>query len=356
MIVALLIASAFASTANRAESIAQAKVWQKPAWVHETAQGFAFDDVDLFKGPALDGWETALESSPVTCAVHPEDLQHASHGMTKKFYCSVDDTHGVKFKYKFEDGEIMSEIVATRLFWALGFGADRMYWIDQLNCTGCTEDPFTDRRIDPSANPRVFTSLAAERKFSDERLKGGWTFHELMSNPSRERDALRLLAVLVQHADNKPENQDVACFGQTTADGGCSGETFMLIQDLGATFGKGQIDATTMSKAIYPDWRDKPVWADAANCTANLGANAEAEMNAPQISEEARSFLARLLNAFTEGEAGRKRVQDLFRSGHADWRFGTIDEWTDTFIEKVHEITHPTGVDGFKCPKASAGA
>ena len=64
-------------------------------------------------------------------------------------------------------------------------------------------------------------------------------------------------------------------------------------------------------------------------------------MYAPQISEEGRSFLAQLMNGFSEGDEGRKRVEDLFRAGHAEWRGGTITDWTDTFYAKVAELNQP---------------
>jgi hypothetical protein len=270
--------------------------------------------------------------------------------MTNKFYCGLgldSAAHSVKFKYDFDDGEITSEILATRLFWALGFGADRVYPVDELHCFGCTMDPFTDRRIDPTTltSPRVFEHVAAERKFSKRYIGRGWTFEELMTTATKqnriERDALRLLSVFVQHADNKAENQDLACDGDVNQDGGCSGPTFMLIQDLGATFGSGAIDHHTMSKAVFDDWKNKPLWSDAGSCVANLGMNAEGEMEEPQISEEGRAFLAKLLQGFSRGPEGRKRVEDLFRAGHAEWRGGTIDQWTDVFLKKVDVLSQP---------------
>ncbi len=337
---------AFAQTANREESLKVARAWQRPTWI---STDFKFGAVDVFNGPTKSAWEMILDQEPLACTVTDKDLKRATHGMTNKFYCSFDAKHSAKFKYKFDDGEITSEILSTRLFWALGFGADRVYFKDVLNCAGCTAHPFKNRRIDPKTlkKPRKFENLAVERKFAPSYIGRGWTYQELMETSSAsnfiERDALRLLSVFVQHADNKAENQDLACFGDETPGGGCTGPTFMLVQDLGATFGSGQIDDTTMSKAIFKDWEAKRLWRDRRRCIANLGDNAEGEMEEPQISEEARAFLAQLLVGFSEGAAGRKRVEDLFRAGHAEWRGGTIEQWTNAFYAKVAEVNQPCG-------------
>ena len=186
--------------------------------------------------------------------------------MTNKFFCSVDDRHSTKFKYGFEHGEIAGEIMSTRLLWSLGFGADRMYLVSELACSGCTKDPFQDRRVDPDSlkTPRIFENVGTERKYAKHYVGNGWKFKELMATASaqtlKERDALRLLSVFIQHADNKAENQDLACMGTVDAAGGCSGPTFALIQDVGATFGSGQLDPHKMSKAVFEHWKNKPLW------------------------------------------------------------------------------------------------
>ena len=62
-------------------------------------------------------------------------------------------------------------------------------------------------------------------------------------------DALRLLAVVISHWDNKPENQRITCLpGGDQPDGGCT-TPLALIQDLGATFGPLQ----SRSAQLAPD-------------------------------------------------------------------------------------------------------
>ena len=48
-------------------------------------------------------------------------------GVTPKFECDVVPGDVVKVKYGENNGEVFAEVVASRLFWALGFHRDRMY-------------------------------------------------------------------------------------------------------------------------------------------------------------------------------------------------------------------------------------
>jgi hypothetical protein len=57
--------------------------------------------------------------------------------------------------------------------------------------------------------------------------------------PRAHRDALKLLAVFLQHSDNKAEQQRLVCLGakEAAAEGACA-RPFMMINDLGLTFGR----------------------------------------------------------------------------------------------------------------------
>ena len=61
-------------------------------------------------------------------------------------------------------------------------------------------------------------------------------------SPRAEVDALRLLAVVLAHWDNKSANQRLICLpGGDRPDGGCTTPLAMM-QDLGATFGPAKVD------------------------------------------------------------------------------------------------------------------
>ena len=363
-----------AASKHREDSIRKARVWQRPAWINED---FSFDPkFDIKPGPPVSQKDEPLNQPHVSCTMTEETAKHDINGQTMKFFCEMEDGLGkvrdFKMKYKFDDGEISGEILGTRLLWALGFPVDRMFLIDRLDCYGCTADPFHDRRVDPKSleTPRTFELAAAESKFPGKQItwmedgeeQEGWDFKEFIRVLPRDadkkleqqtqREAIRLLTVFLRHADTKPENQRLVCEGKVDEEGGCSGETVMLIQDLGLTFGFGIEDDDHVSKVYWKDWDTSPVWKDPAKCQGLLGNNHTTEMMEPVIREQGRAFLARLLKGFSDGPEGRKRVEDLFRSGHAELRKGTIEQWTNTFLRKVDEIAYPMGRANpdFRCP------
>jgi hypothetical protein len=340
--------------------------------------GFVFDRTfNMAAGPGVKPGDELLLGDEVDCVVTEEALKKVSTGWTLKFYCELQHLLKpdiVKVKYNFKDGEISGELLGSRLLWALGFKADRMYMIDRVNCYGCSKDPHKDPRIDPASlkTPRKFEQIAIERRYDGKEIvlnKGsndvveGFTFKELMkyvpSAPAEklreqtEREALRLLAVLVRHADNKSENQAIVCNGKTNAAGGCDGDVSLYIHDMGLTFGLGFHEDWSASKSNYQDWRDAEVWADPETCRGLIGVSVEGEMEEPLIREQGRVFLVKLLRAFSDGPEGRKRVEAWFRSGRAEQRFGTIKQWSDTFYRKLDQIEFPLGPEhgDFSCPE-----
>lgn len=362
---------ALANTQNRTDSVRHAKVWLAPTWI---SKDFKFSaDLDVLKGPPPKPEDMNLLKNPVTCEVNEKSMEKDLGGRTRKFYCELPQEKKaiIKVKYRFKNGEISGELFGTRLLWALGFAADRMFFIDKLDCFGCTADPFKDYRIDPTSktNPRSFELVAVERKFEGKEIKmnklfgkyEGWSYTEIMKHlPTAsgararalvEREALRLLSIFLMHGDNKDENQSLICLGQTDDLGGCTGETVLMIHDLGATFGKGY-DPVEASKTNLQDWSDSPVWLNPKRCIAKLGPNSFDDMVRPVIREQGRVFLAKLLRGFVEGEAGKERVRDLFRSGRGDLRSASIEEWTKVFLRKVDEIEFPMGKANrsFTCP------
>lgn len=353
-----------ASTVDRAGSLKEGEVWRRPAWI---GTDFRFaQDFDIVSSLPVRPKDRPLLEKEVECEVTPEDLSHKIGGMTRKFFCQMKKpgggTQSIKVKYKFQDGEIPAEVMGTRLLWALGFPADQMFMVEKLKCRGCTADPFTDRRIDPETlkTPREFENVAVETRFTGKEIPGpqrdGWSFSELLASaPSQiaQREALRLLVVFLRYTDNKPDNQRLVCEGEKTSAGGCSGSTVLMLHDLGVSFGSGASSPGQMNRADYPAWVASPVWKTNELCIGELGPNHEREMEEPVIRESGRAFLAHLLLGFSEGAEGRARVESLFRYAHADWRMGTIEQWTETFLDKVESIAYPMGRarPDFRCPQ-----
>ena len=111
------------------------------------------------------------------------------------------------------------EVLSTRLLWALGFGADRMYPV-RVVCKGCP-DSIKAGRVLPSGE-RVFDPAVIERKARgwevETQKNQGWSWRELDlvdadrgGAPQAHRDALKLLAVIIHHSDSKPAQQRLMC-------------------------------------------------------------------------------------------------------------------------------------------------
>ena len=150
----------------------------------------------------------------VTC-----DYVESKQTGTPKFDCAISPDDKIRVKYGEQNGEIYSEVAATRLLWALGFGADRVYPVKVI-CNGCPEDPMKNfKKVDGS---REFAAAIVERKLPGDAIElnkdSGWAWVELTfvdqtsgGAPLAQRDALKLLAAMIQHTDSKPQQQRLVC-------------------------------------------------------------------------------------------------------------------------------------------------
>src|SRR6185436_5529586 len=219
------------SQKGRLAAIRRAQVW-KPTDVKSK---------DLKQGPIdHDGF---APQALLPCAYRDRDMS----GRTPKFTCALESGDEIKVKYGADNGEVYAEVAATRLLWALGFGADRVYPV-RVACKGCSADPHTKK--DPTTDKVLFDPAAVERKMKGATMEvspdSGWAWPELDEvrtteggAPQPQREALKLLAALLQHGDNKPAQQRLVCVGATEDEGGAEcREPWMIIQDLGVTFGR----------------------------------------------------------------------------------------------------------------------
>ncbi|HET7218378.1 MAG TPA: hypothetical protein VFJ02_10030, partial [Vicinamibacterales bacterium] len=212
---------ALVSAAQRDAALASARVWNEPA--------IPIADVRFAEDPDKPDW---LESSrEVSCRFA---LEHVG-GTTPKFYCTLPSGEKIKVKYGAGNAELFAEVVATRLLSALGFGADRMYVVERVLCEGCPPLPFfaikcherfgLQRACLAGARARkaiVFEPAVIERRLDGRKIQAvenqGWAWYELGridatqgGSERREVDALRLMAVILAHWDNKAENQRLVC-------------------------------------------------------------------------------------------------------------------------------------------------
>ena len=325
------------SVTEREAILQRAKVWQP----------IDTRSLNLAAGPPLPAAQRI--GAEFTCAfVFPEK---PLAGNTPKFLCEARPGDVVKVKYGEKNGEVYAEIAASRLFWALGFKADRMYPA-RVSCQGCPTDPFgaskTDwRRGKPGDVGRyVFDPAAIERPIPGPAIEvpdfEGWAWPELDEvNPraggaSRAQvDALKLLAVFVQHSDSKPEQQELMCAPGGVKRDRAGNETctspWLVVKDLGTTFGKAT--ALNNSKMDLNDWSGARIWREGAPCVGDLSRSLTGSLDNPRISEAGRKFLAGRLLLLRD-----QQIHDLFTAAMADRRGGAIDDWVRVFKRKRDEI------------------
>jgi hypothetical protein len=331
------------SKTERIEAIARAQVWREPA-IPVARASFA---------PAGTGPNT------VDCRFRISELG----GTTPKFHCLLPSDVEVRVKYGPGD-EIPAEAAATRLLAALGFGADRIALVAHLRCFGCPKEPFVTMKLLEAAraqnvyenviNPdkhETFEWVAMEHKFAAQPIEAegqeGWAFFELEKvdaakggAPRAHVDALRLMALFLAHWDNKSENQRLVCLANPWPDGRPCPEPFLLLQDVGSTFGPKRLD--------LEGWARAPIWDDRANCTVSMRdfPYDGGTFGSARISEAGRQFLATRLAAVDD-----RQLTDLFSSARFDQprspldRPSPVSDWVRVFKQRVKTIS-----DGPRCP------
>ena len=338
-----VVVSAVSTSAHRAESgsddirllkadaIARAQVWMPtdiPA-------------VDIRTGPY--GRRAFGFRETVTCDYVDKDLA----GRSPKFACA---SAGDELKVKFGSGnaEVYAEVAATRLLWALGFGADRMYPV-RVICRGCPENLTGILRADGST---LFDPAVIERKMPGKEFKrdSSWAWAELDNvqearggAPAAHRDALKLLAVFLQHTDSKPEQQRIECLEDDARTASTCTRPLMMINDVGLTFGGASLVNANSKGMNLAAWAATPIWKGDTGCVGNLSKSATGTLKDPVISDSGRAFLAGLLTqlsddqitAFFEVSRATLRLRDPedVRSG-----FATVAEWVRVFKRKRAEI------------------
>ena len=326
---------------ERDEAIARAQVWREPE--------MPIAQASLHPGVA----------DQVECRFTLTELS----GTTPKFRCVLESGDEVRAKYG-SGGEIPAEAAATRLLTVLGFAADHVTLVKRLRCYGCPKEPFTTSKIVQSTGTSgLFEKTIDRDKFEDfewvaleHRFKApaietdnwkGWAFFELGTvdpakggAPREHVDALRLLAVLLAHWDNKPDNQRLVCLTEQWPDDTPCRAPFLMLQDVGSTFGP--------RKANFAAWESTPLWDDRFTCTLSMRNMPQGggTFQSTRVSEAGRRFLAGLLGELTDAQ-----LTDLFsgagfdRPRSAVAQKTPVSEWVRVFKQKVRAIS-----EGPSCP------
>ena len=326
----------YLSEAERLDAIRRAQVWSPTD----------IPSLDIAAGPPRrDGFKPG---QTVTCDYRAVKLG----GNTPKFACAITPDDVVKVKYGRNNGEVYAGVAATRLLWALGYGADATYPV-HIVCRGC---PARFGEGDGGEEGVVRIDVAEiERKMPGRELqtasKTGWAWSELdLVDPSEggapraQRDGLKLLAVLLQHTDNKADQQRLLCEGQksNSEDLEDCRTPFMMTHDVGVTFGRANLfNRQAVGSVNLHEWASVPIWKDAAECVGNLAPSQTGSLSNPSISEAGRKFLADLLVQLTDDQ-----LHALFEVARFDARppatpgasSATIDAWVAAFKHKREEI------------------
>jgi len=313
--------------------------------------------MDMRKGPPLKG------------AFAPDELVRCDYvakklsGRTPKFSCVIDGHDEVKVKFGNDNGEVYAEVAATRLLWALGFGADGQYPV-RVACRGCPA--ILGGQANGDQRARLFDPAMIERKMPGREIttdkSEGWSWSELFFEvneavggaPLAHRQALGLLAAMLQHSDSKEEQQRLLCVpGSKISDDEdprCP-RPFLMVHDVGVTFGTANaMNLSELGSANYERWTKTRVWKGDSGCVANMGKSSTGTLDNPVIGEAGRAFLAGLLAQLTD-----RQLADMFEVAHFDRRSrdpapnlretpppATIAEWVSAFKQKRAEIAGRT--------------
>lgn len=287
-------------------------------------------------------------------------------GTSPKFDCTLENGERIRVKYG-RTPEIPSEVAVSRLLHALGFAADDVMLVPKLRCFGCPAEPFVTMRTLGLAGAhelygkvmnkdsyKDFEWVAVERKHWGRAIETdqieGWAFFELDlidpkkgGAPKAHVDALRLLAVMIAHWDNKSENQRLVCLSEKDwPDGGKCSKPLAMLQDVGSSFGPRKVD--------LEKWEQVPMWADRASCTVTMDGLPYngATFKPGRISDAGRKHLASLLEQLTD-----QQITALFSGARFDQAKGMVgfnaspvSDWVRVFKKKVRQIA-----DGPACPQ-----
>ncbi len=367
---------------QRAKYIASAQVWSEDDFNRR-------GEKDLLVGPTGEGAFNAKRGADgsvtfpeITCMfVEPKEA-HELGGKSPKFQCgacaegcNVNDTLKVKFgKDADANGELYGEVMATRLFWALGFKTDDVYPV-RVTCNNCPADPwavyndFTPGK-GGERKERVFAAAVIERKYAGPKIEEsnwpsdgdgqGFGFDEAdafrksspgIGAPDAQYDGFRLLGAFIKHADSKAANQRLACDPKSVNTDGTCAAPLLMMQDVGSTFGGAAGFLGTIgdgSKAKLKNWTESRVWKDLGKCQADL--SSRFTLKDPKVSDAGRAWLVSLLDTITDAQlrdiftAARivergEKVQDA----NGTTRPATVADWVAAFNAKRAELAKPCG-------------
>ena len=146
-----------------------------------------------------------------------------------------------------------------------------------------------------------------------------------------EVDALRLIAIFMNHWDNKAVNQRLLCVDAKSEN--CS-HPLVMIHDVGSDFGRRKMN--------LKEWAETRIWANESTCTVSMkelpwGGGTFSDV---RISEEGRRLLGDRL-----AQLSTAQISGLFTAAG----FPDAQGWVAAFEEKVRQVSAPA-----HCPASAS--
>jgi hypothetical protein len=326
----------------RAAYLAQAILWEPQNTAEMTAEQIR------------QGEPTSLQPDQDVSCTYLYKTHEDLGGTSPKFECQGQNGKTYRIKYGVK---AHTTVAASRLLWALGFGAAISTPV-KVMCASCPPDPWNTPQ--PIQGKTIFKEAVIQelKRGKEITIQGkaevGWSWKKdlpLVSNAAggatrAQIDALKLIAVLIQQGDTKSAQQKLICRPEDyDPNTDVCRKPYMYVYDLGNTFGS---DGLRVHPLNFEKWRHKAVFKDQAACTGNLRqdiGNGRDGLTFPKISEEGRLFFADLLSQFISDQS---RVVAMFEVAHmemADHRH-SAEDWADVFTSKAREI-----INHSPCPK-----
>lgn len=206
LLLLLFVFLSLAAATEKKEHSGSRLVWSDPGDIRSK---------DLFHGP---GGEENQPKLPVKFVAEDRN------GHSSKL--DVEDASGKKWKAKL-GLEGQSEVVASRLMWAVGYFANQNYFVRDLEVQGLPSK--LHRGQGHVTAPGHVENVRLQRHFDKGKEAGNWSWRYNDIKGTREFNGLRVMMALISNWDLKDENNAIYRDDDGT-------ERFM-VTDLGTSFG-----------------------------------------------------------------------------------------------------------------------
>ena len=303
---------------NGASILRRAEVWQP----------IATDRLDLLSGPHVPG-RFALDAN-VTCAFHFPD---------KPLTGVIAEVRLRGHPGRRRQGEIrrgqrgsVRRGCSRRLFWALGFPADREYPV-KVTCRNCPADPFAERKTEwrlgrpGRRRTRRYDPATIEREFRRKKVEvpgfEGWSWPELdLVAAKTRRPARTCRCAEAAGGVHSARRQQAAEPGHHLRRGRhrapmakatrpCRAP-FLVVKDLGRRLPARR---SSVPENETRSWRVVPIWSDPTTCQADLTRSIVGTLRTSRVSEAGREFPGRAARPLSDAQ-----VRDLFTAARVERR------------------------------------